>query len=331
MVVHVPGGPDSLVPAEVPDPVPGTAEVLLDVAGVGVNRADLLQRAGLYPSPPGSPAWPGLEVSGTIAALGPEAEGPGPGGWMVGQQVTALLSGGGYADRVTVPSAQILPVPTGMDLVDAAALPEAVSTAWSNLVDVAHLTSGQSVLIQGGSGGVGSIAVQLAVALGAFVITTAGGPDRTRRCEELGADVAIDHRAGDFTRHVLEATGGRGVDVVLDVLGGGALGANVEVLATGGHLVVIGMQQGARGELDLGLLLARRASVTGTTLRARPAYEKAAIVAAVREHVWPMLADGRIRPVVHARLPLARAADAHRMLAAGDVFGKLILLPHPPR
>lgn len=319
------GGPDVLVCHEVSDPVPQAGDLLIDVAAAGVNRADLLQRTGRYPSPPGAPAWPGLEISGVVAALGPDVPGTDAGGWAVGQRVCALLAGGGYASRVVVPAGQVLPVPAGTDLVDAAGLPEAVCTAWSNLVDVGRLSAGEWVLVQGGSGGVGSVAVQLAAALGARVIATAGGPERARRCEELGAEIGLDHRAGLFTRMVQAVTEGRGVDVVLDVLGAAALADHLEVLATGGRLVVIGLQRGRRAEIDLGLLLERRASIHGTTLRARPAAEKAALVAAVRTHVWPLLDDGRLRPVVHARLPLERAADAHRLLESGEVFGKVLL------
>ncbi|WNB85494.1 NAD(P)H-quinone oxidoreductase [Cellulomonas sp. ATA003] len=322
VTVPQPGGPDALVATTVPDPVPGPGQVLLDVAAAGVNRADLLQRTGHYPSPPGAPEWPGLEVSGTVAALGDGVD-----TWTVGEPVCALLAGGGYAERVVVDAGHVLPVPDGVDLVDAAGLPEAVCTAWSNLVDVGRLRAGEHVLVHGGSGGVGSIAIQLAAALGARVLTTAGGPDRAARCRSLGAAVAIDHRSDDVVAAVRDATGGRGVDVVLDVLGAGALAANLDCLATGGRLVVIGMQRGRRAELDLGLLLTKRATVVGTTLRSRPAAEKTALVAAVREHVWPMLARGAVRPVVHARVPLAEAGRAHAMLDSGDVFGKLLLVP----
>ncbi len=322
VTVPHPGGPDALVPSTVPDPVPGPGQVLVDVAAAGVNRADLLQRAGHYPSPPGAPEWPGLEVSGTVAALG-----PGVTGWSVGDAVCALLGGGGYAERVAVDAGHVLPVPRGVDVVDAAGLPEAVCTAWSNLVDVGRLRAGERVLVHGGSGGVGSVAIQIAAALGAVVLTTAGGPERAARCRDLGAAVAVDHRDDDVPAAVRAATGGAGVDVVLDVLGAGALDTNLRLLATEGRLVVIGLQRGRRAELDLALLLQRRASVAGTTLRSRPAEQKAALVAAVGEHVWPMVADGRVRPVVHARLPLDRAADAHRLLDSGEVFGKLLLLP----
>ncbi|WP_152189200.1 NAD(P)H-quinone oxidoreductase [Georgenia satyanarayanai] len=305
---------------EVPDPSPGHGEVVLDVVAAGLNRADVLQRAGHYPPPPGASDIIGLEVSGTVRELG-----EGVTGWQVGDRVCALLAGGGYAERVAVPAGQLLPVPAGLDLVDAAALPEAVCTAWSNLVDVGGLSAGQTVLIHGGSGGVGSAAIQLSRALGARVLTTAGGPDRAARCEELGADVAIDYRA-DVPAAVDEATGGTGADVILDVLGAGGLADNIAMLATGGRLVVIGTQRGTRGEVDLMALMRKRASVHGTTLRARPLGEKAAIVTAVRERVWPMLDDGRLRAVVHDRLPLAEAERAHELLDSGEVFGKLLLV-----
>ncbi|MCR6492987.1 NAD(P)H-quinone oxidoreductase [Cellulomonas sp. P24] len=322
VVVTSPQGPDGLPVEDLPAPVPGPGEVLIRVRAAGINKADLLQRAGSYPPPPGVTDRLGLEVSGVVAALG-----DGVTGWSEGDRVCALVDGGGYAELVTVPAAQVLRVPDGIDLLDAAALPEAVCTAWSNLVDVGGLTAGSTVLVHGGSGGVGVVAVQLAAALGARVLTTAGGAARAERCLELGAEVAIDHRRDDVLHRVLEATGGAGVDIVLDVLGAGGLETNLRALATGGRLVVIGLQQGRRAEIDLGLLLARRAAVIGTTLRARPPHEKAAIVDSVRQTVWPMLLDGRLRPVVHARLPLAEAAAGHELLASGEVFGKVLLVP----
>jgi len=305
---------------EVPDPSPAPGEVLLDVAAAGVNRADLLQRAGNYPPPPGASDVIGLEVSGTVRELG-----AGVTGWRVGDRVCALLAGGGYATRVAVPAGQLLPAPSGYDLVDAAALPEALCTAWSNLVDVARLREGETLLVHGGSGGVGSAAIQLGRALGARVLTTAGSPERTARCEDLGADVAVDHH-DDVPAAVAEATDGRGVDVVLDVLGAGGLADNVRMLSTGGRLVVIGTQRGSRAELNLLTLMQKRASVHGTTLRSRPVADKARIVADVRERVWPMLDDGRVRAVVHERLPLADAERAHELLESGGVFGKLLLV-----
>lgn len=308
-------------------PAAGPRDVLIDVAAAGVNPADALQLRGLYAVPEGWPSWPGLEVSGTVAAVGGDVRDVAP-----GDRVMALLGGGGWAEQVVAPASLVMHVPDGVDLLEAAALPEALCTAWSNLVDAGGLGRGDRALVHGGSGGVGTVAVQLAHALGAWVATTAGGPERAARCLDLGADLAIDHRGEDFVARVREATAddarGPGADVVLDVVGAAYLGPNVEVLATDGRLVVIGTQRGSRGELDLGALLAKRAAVVATTLRARPAAEKDAIVAAVREHVLPMVADGRVRPVVGAVLPFERADDALDLLGSGQVFGKVLLAPH---
>lgn len=322
------GDRGGLALAERPAPVPGPGEVLVDVAAAGVNNADLLQVAGRYPAPPGSPDWPGLEVSGTVAAVGEGLDRTGD--VSPGDRVAALLTGGGYAEQVVVPAAQVLPVPDAVDLVDAAALPEAACTVWSTLWSAelgAGLRRGEWLLVHGGSGGVGSFAVQAAHALGVHVATTAGGPERAARCRELGADVVVDHRSEDFVEAVREATEGRGVDVVLDVVGAAYLGRNLDALATGGRLAVIGLQRGRRGELDLGVLLAKRARVLGTTLRSRPAREKAAVVAGVSRELWPLVAAGSVRPVVAARVPLAEAARAHDLLRSGQVFGKVVLVP----
>jgi putative PIG3 family NAD(P)H quinone oxidoreductase len=323
VVITNPGEPDVLRVADVPEPVPGARELLVEVAAAGVNRADLLQRAGHYPPPQGAPAWPGLEVAGTVLARG---DGLGPDDPQPGDRVAALLAGGGYAERVVVPVELALRLPEGMSTVDAAALPEAVATVWSNL-RAARLAPGESLLVRGGSGGVGSVAVQLARALGSRVIATAGGPQRTARVRELGADVALDHREPGLVERVLAATEGHGVDVVLDVLGAGGLADNLAMLADDGRLVVIGLQQGRRGELDLSVLMAKRASILGTQLRARPHEQKVAIMDGVRRHVWPLVADGAVVPVVHARLGFDQAADAHRMLESGEAFGKVLLIP----
>lgn len=301
------------------DPTAGPDEVVVQVSAAGVNNADLLQRRGHYPPPPGAPDWPGLEVSGRVAAVGAAVS-----TLRVGDPVCALLDGGGYATQVAVRATQVLPVPDGLDPVQAAALPEAACTVLSTL-DAAGLLPGEWLLVHGGSGGVGHLAVQIGLALGARVAATAGGPERARRCLDLGAEVVVDHRAADFVERVRAATGGRGADVVLDVVGAAYLGRNLDVLATGGRLAVIGLQKGRIGELDLGALLTKRASVLGTTLRSRPPHEKAAIVAAVRERVWPHVVAGRVRPVVHATLPLAEAAQAHRLMESGEVFGKVVL------
>ncbi len=322
--ISAPGGPEVLTDVHRPDPVPGPGEVLIRVAAAGVNRADVLQRQGSYPPPAGASDILGLECSGVIAGLGTDVT-----GWRVGDRVAALLAGGGYAELVVVAGDQLLPVPDHLDLVDAAGLPEALCTAWSNLFMVGQLAAGEVVLIHGGSGGVGSAAIQIATARGARVATTAGGQDRVHRCIDLGAEIGIDHRTEDVAVRLAEATSGHGADVILDVLGAGGLAGNLRVLATGGRLVVIGMQKGRRAELDLGLLMGKRASVHGTTLRARPHAEKSAIVAEVAERVWPLLGPDniRLRPVVHARVPLAEAPRAHEMLEAGQVFGKVLLVP----
>lgn len=307
---------------DVSDPVLRAGEVLVRVAAAGVNRADVAQRAGLYPPPPGESDILGLEVSGRVEALADDVD-----GWAVGDEVCALLAGGGYAELVAVPAGQLLAVPAGHDLIDAAGLPEAVCTAWSNLVITGGLGAGETVLIHGGSGGVGSVGIQLALAVGARVLTTAGGPERTAQCVELGAHVAIDYRSEDVVNAVMSATDGRGADVILDILGGGGLDQNVRSLAPAGRLVIIGAQQGFRGEIDLGQLLRKRASVHATTLRARPIAEKSVLVADVNERVWPMLGDGRLRAVIDHKLPLAEAERAHELLNSSGVFGKVLLIP----
>ncbi|SDS06070.1 putative NAD(P)H quinone oxidoreductase, PIG3 family [Paraoerskovia marina] len=317
-----PGGPENLSLIETVENPPSAGEVQIRTVASGVNPADLLQRAGLYPPPPGASDLLGLELSGIVHDVG-----SGVTDVAVGDRVCALVDGGAYAELVNAPAAQVIHVPGGLELRDAAAVPEAACTAWSNLVDVAGLTAGMTVLIHGGSGGVGSMAVQIAHALNAFVISTAGGPERCEQVRALGADVVVDHRSESFVDVVLEVTGGRGVDVVLDVVGAAYLAENVRALATNGHLVVIGMQKGRRAELDLGVLLTKRASVTGTTLRSRPAGEKATIVDGVRRHVLPLITDGRVRPVVDTIYPFSEARQAHERLAAGGVLGKILLTP----
>ncbi|MGW2814396.1 NAD(P)H-quinone oxidoreductase [Streptomyces sp. NPDC001415] len=320
ITIPEPGGPEALVWAEVPDPVPSEGEVLVEVAAAAVNRADVLQRQGFYNPPPGASPYPGLECSGRIAALG-----PGVSGWSVGDEVCALLGGGGYAEKVAVPIGQLLPVPDGVDLAEAAALPEVVCTVWSNVFMVSHLRPGETLLVHGGASGIGTMAIQLGKAIGAKVAVTAGGPDKLARCAELGADILIDYREQDFVDEVLKATDGVGADVILDIMGAKYLERNVRALAVNGRLAVIGLQGGAKGELNLGALLTKRAAVTATSLRGRPASEKAAIVAAVREHVWPLIAGGRVRPVVDRRLPLSDAAEGHRVLEASTHVGKVLL------
>ncbi|MFJ4580989.1 NAD(P)H-quinone oxidoreductase [Streptomyces echinatus] len=321
ITIPEPGGPEALVWDEVPDPVPGEGEVLVEVAASAVNRADILQRQGFYNPPPGASPYPGLECSGTIVALG-----PGVSGWAVGDQVCALLAGGGYAEKVAVPAGQLLPVPEGVGLTRAAALPEVVCTVWSNVFMVAHLRPDETLLVHGGSSGIGTMAIQLAKALGARVAVTAGTKEKLDQCAGLGADVLINYREQDFVAEIKQATGGAGADVILDNMGAKYLDRNVQALAVNGRLAIIGMQGGAKGELNIGALLNKRAAISATSLRARPLGEKAAIVAAVREHVWPLLATGQIRPVVDRELPMAEAAEAHRLVEASGHVGKVLLV-----
>ncbi len=318
--IPTPGGPDALVLSEVPEPQAGPDEVLIDVAGIGLNRADLLQRQGHYDPPPGTSPYPGLEVSGLIAGVGADVT-----GWSLGDEVVALLTGGGYAQRVAVPAAQVLPLPRGIDLVAAAALPEATCTVWSNVFMVAGLRPEETLLVHGGGSGIGTMASQLAHAVGARVLVTVGSDRKGDACLALGADHAINYRDTDFVEEVARLTDGHGADVVLDVIGAAYLDKNVRALASEGRLVVIGMQGGVRGELDLGALMAKRAAVVATTLRARPPREKAAIVAAVREHVWPLIEQGTVRPVVDQVLPFDAAARAHEAMADGKHIGKILL------
>lgn len=320
ITIEQPGGPEALVWAEAPDPVPGDGEVLVEVAASAVNRADVLQRQGFYNPPPGASPHPGLECSGRISAIG-----AGVSGWSVGDEVCALLSGGGYAQRVAVPAGQLLPVPAGVDLATAAALPEVVCTVWSNVFMVAGLRPGETLLVHGGSSGIGTMAIQLAKAVGARVAVTAGGKEKLARCAELGADILIDYREQDFVEELRAATDGAGADVILDIMGAKYLTRNVDALAVNGRLAIIGLQGGIKAELNLAALLAKRAAITATTLRARPLEEKAAIVAAVREHVWPLIAAGRIHPVVHGTFPMREAAEAHRVLESSTHVGKLLL------
>ena len=320
IVITQPGGPQVLEVRAVPDAAAGPGEVLVRVAAAGVNRADLMQRMGHYPPPPGAPEYPGLEASGTIEALGEGVD-----GWSVGDEVCALLSGGGYAELVAVPAGQVLPVPAGVSLVEAAALPEVACTVWSNVFLTAQLLPGEVLLVHGGSSGIGTMAIQLAKAAGARVAVTAGTAEKLERCAALGADVLVNYKERDFVEMVRSATDGHGADVVLDTIGATYLARNLDVLATNGRQVTIGLQGGARAELDLGLLLRKRAAVIGTSLRARPAAEKATIVAAVREHVWPLVADGAVRPIVHTTMPLAEASAAHELLEASTHVGKVLL------
>jgi len=320
ITIPTPGDADALVLAEVPTPEIGAHEVLVNVVAAGVNRADLMQRQGFYPPPPGASWYPGLEVSGTISALGSEVT-----GWAVNDQVCALLSGGGYAEQVAVPATQLFPVPDGVTLVDAAALPEVVSTVWSNVFMTANLQPGQTLLIHGGSSGIGTMAIQLARAVGSRIAVTAGSAYKLEACRALGAEILINYREQDFVEVLADATRGQGADVILDNIGAKYLARNVSALATGGRLVVIGLQGGAKAELDINALLRKSAAVIATSLRGRPAAEKASIVAAVLEHIWPLIASGKVKPIVYRTFPLAQAADAHRELEAGTNIGKVLL------
>jgi putative PIG3 family NAD(P)H quinone oxidoreductase len=317
-----PGGPEALIWGEVPDPTPGPGEVLVEIAAGAVNRADLLQRQGFYPPPPGASNVLGMECSGTVSALGDGVE-----GWSVGDEVCALLSAGGYAERVAVPAGQLLPVPAGVGLLEAAALPEVSCTVHAAIVMACHLRAGELLLVHGGGSGIGTFAIQYATAIGARVAVTAGSPEKLQACRKLGAEVLVNYREQDFVEAVRGATAGRGADVVLDNMGASYLGRNVDVLATEGRLFVLGLQGGTKGELNLQQLLAKRASVAAASLRARPAAEKAAIVAGVREHVWPLV-PARVRPIVDRIVPMRDAAEAHRVVEASGHVGKVLLDAH---
>jgi putative PIG3 family NAD(P)H quinone oxidoreductase len=316
------GGPDVLEVQERPDPTAGQGEVVLDVAATAVNRADLLQRQGHYPPPPGASDILGLECSGRVSDIGEGVD-----GLSVGDQVCALLAGGGYAEKVVVPAGQVMPLPGEVDLVTAAAMPEVACTVWSNVFMVAGLQRGETFLVHGGAGGIGTFAIQLASALGARVACTAGSEAKLAVCRELGADIAIDDKQQDFVEEIKDATGGHGADVILDNMGAKYLERNVAALATNGRLVVIGMKGGTKGELDLGKLLRKRGAVIATALRSRPVEEKAAICAGVVEHVWPLVVDGSVKPVVHDTVSFADAPRAHRLVEDGDSVGKVLLVP----
>ncbi|MEJ7834433.1 MAG: NAD(P)H-quinone oxidoreductase [Nocardioides sp.] len=314
------GGPEILSVSEVPDVEAGPGDVLIAVAATAVNRADLLQRQGFYPPPPGASDVIGLECSGTVAEVGSDVS-----GWQVGDDVCALLAGGGYAERVVVPAGQVMPVPDGVDLVTAAALPETACTVWSNVFMVAGLKPHEVFLVHGGAGGIGTMAIQLASQLGARVFTTGGTPDKLAACAALGADVTINYRDEDFVEVLRERTDGAGADVILDNMGASYLGRNVSALATEGRLVIIGMQGGTKGELDIAALLRKRGAVIATALRSRPEPEKAAICASVVEHVWPLVAEGLVQPIVHGTMPLDDVAAAHALMESGEHTGKIVL------
>jgi putative PIG3 family NAD(P)H quinone oxidoreductase len=314
---------DRLLWQQVPDVAAGDGEVLIKVSAAGVNRADLLQAAGLYPPPPGASELLGMEVSGVVEAVGGDVA-----HWAPGQEVCALLAGGGYAEHVAAPAGQLLPHPVGLDLTDSAGVPEVACTVWSNLAMTAHLSEGQLLLMHGGASGIGTHAIQVARALGARVAVTAGSTAKLDFCRELGAEILINYHDEDFVARVHEATDGAGADVIFDIMGASYLDRNIDALAPGGRLIIIGMQGGVKGELNIAKLLSKRAHVVGTTLRGRPTNgpdSKSEVVAAVTESVWPMIADGRVRPIIGARLPIQEAAEAHRMLSSGEVTGKIVL------
>ena len=324
VVIGEPGPPEVLNLRDVPDPVPGPDEVVVTVSAAGVNRADIMQRQGFYPPPPGASEYPGLECSGLVSAVGTAVT-----GWQQGDTVCALLAGGGYAEQVAVPAAQLLPVPEGLTVTAAAALPEAACTVYANVFMAGRLAPGETLLVHGGASGIGTMAIQLARAHGARVMCTAGSPAKLQRCRELGAELAIDYTGEDFVSAVADFTGGKGADVILDIIGAAYLQRNIAALAADGRLLVIGLQGGATGELDLGVMLRRRLTVHAASLRARPVADKAVIVTAVRSRIWPLVVSGQVRPVIDSILPLAQAAQAHRLMESGRHVGK-ILLETPP-
>ncbi len=320
--IRTPGGPDVLTPAERPDPVPGDAEVLIRVAAAGVNRPDVLQRLGGYPPPPGASDVPGLEVSGVVEELG-----DGVTRLRRGDRVCALVPGGGYATLCVAPEVQCLPVPPALGLREAAAVPETFFTVWNNVFERGRLQPGETLLVHGGTSGIGTTAIQLAAATGARVIVTAGSDDKCAACLQLGASRAINYRTSDFVAEVLAATGGAGVDVVLDIIGAPYLQQNLSVLALEGRLVQVGLMGGASATLDMGQLVRRRLTLTGSTLRPRSVEEKGRIASALRRHVWPLLENGTVKPVVFAEFPLDQAADAHRLMESNRHIGKIVLIP----
>ena len=318
--IREPGGPDVLAPVERPMPMPRAGEVLIRIAGAGVNRPDVMQRLGKYPAPPGASDIPGLEVAGTIEAVGADVSAFKP-----GDQVCALLAGGGYAEYCVAPAAQCLPVPRGLSLVEAAAVPETFFTVWTNVFERGRLKSGESLLVHGGSSGIGTTAIQLARAFGARVFATAGSPVKCDACERLGAERAINYRDADFVAAVRESTGGKGVDVILDMVGGDYFARNIDLLTMEGRLVQIATLRGSKAEIVLPVIMQRRLTITGSTLRARSVAEKRAIAGALREHVWPLLESGQVKPVVYRTFPFRDAAAAHRLMESGEHIGKVVL------
>uniref|UniRef100_A0ACD5ZGZ0 Uncharacterized protein n=1 Tax=Avena sativa TaxID=4498 RepID=A0ACD5ZGZ0_AVESA len=324
VVISSPGGPEALELREVEDlPAPGEGEVLVQVAAAGVNRADTVQRQGKYPPPPGASLYPGLECSGTIVALGPNV----PSRWAVGDQVCALLTGGGYAEKVVVPAGQLLPVPEGVSLTDAAGLPEVACTVWSTVFMTSHLAPGESFLIHGGSSGIGTFAIQIAKHLGIKVLVTAGSEEKLAACKGLGADVCINYKTEDFVARIKEETDGKGVDVILDNIGGSYLQRNLNSLAIDGRLFIIGFMGGVVTEVNLAVMLARRLTVQAAGLRNRSIANKAQIVSEVEKNVWPAVVSGKVKPVVYKTFPLSEAAESHKLMETSSHIGKILLIP----
>jgi putative PIG3 family NAD(P)H quinone oxidoreductase len=320
--IKAPGGPEMLVPATRPVPEPKAGEVLIRIAAAGVNRADCLQRMGRYPMPPGAPDIPGLECSGTVVKTG-----EGVSGWRVGDRLCALMIGDGYGEYATAPAVQCLPVPAGVDLVDAGGLPETFATVWTNVFERMRLQPGEVFLVQGGTSGIGITAIQLAKAFGAKVLVTAGSEEKCRACVDYGADVAINYRTQDFVEVGREFTGGRGVDAILDMVGGDYIPRQLGLLAQEGRLCFVALMHGARVETDFGLIQRKHLTVTGSTLRPRTIEQKAAVIAALRDKVWPLWAAGKLRSFTYRRFPLAEAAEAHRLMESSRHIGKILLVP----
>ena len=320
--ISEPGGPEVLKLATRPTPVPGPEEVLIKVAAAGINGPDVYQRRGLYPAPPGVTDIPGLEVSGTIVALG-----EGAAGWRIGDACCALTAGGGYAEYCTAPTRQCLPVPAGLDVIDAAGLPESFFTVWTNVFERAALAPGESLLVHGGGGGIGTTAIQIAAGFGHRVFTTAAGPEQCAALQRLGAARAIDFTREDFAAVIKEATGGKGVNVILDIVGGDYIARDIASLARDGRLVQIAFLKGSKVEIDLMPVMLKRLTITGSTLRVQSIERKGEIAKALRQRVWPLIEEGRIRPVIFTRMPLADAAEGHRIMQEAKHLGKILLLP----
>ena len=320
IAIRAPGGPEVLVPEERPVPTPGAGEILVKVAAAGVNRPDVMQRKGLYPPPPGAPDIPGLEMAGTVAAAGAGVK-----RWKEGDAITALVAGGGYAEYCLAHESHALPVPNGLSMAEAAAIPETFFTVWSNVFDRGGLKSGETILIHGGTSGIGTTAIQLAKAFGATVIATAGSDEKCDACHKLGAALAVNYRTQDFVAETKQATGGKGVNLILDMVGGEYIDRNYEAAAVDGRIVQIAFQGSSKASVDFRRLMLKRLHHTGSTLRARPIPEKAAIAQSVEAQVWPLIASGKVKPVLYRTFPLAEAAAAHVLMESSEHIGKIVL------